>query len=63
MQLALTEKENVTIFKSNLSSAYYDKLIVYASTSFVNLLQTGESIENGHKTDKIKGYYTLSKKS
>lgn len=59
VQPALTEKENVTIFMGTLSWTYYDRLIGHASASFANLVQTGERIEDGLKTGKIKDYETL----
>lgn len=63
VQPALTEKENVTIFMSTLSSTYYDRLIGHAGASFANLVQTGERIEDGLKTGKIKDYQTLFEQS
>lgn len=56
VQPGLTEKENVIIFMTMLSLTYYDKLIGYAGTSFANLVQAGERIEDGLKTRKIKNY-------
>lgn len=42
-----------------LSSTYYDRLIGQARASFANLVQTGEWIEDGLKTGKIKDYQAL----
>lgn len=56
VQLVHTEKENITIFMSNLSSMYYDRLIGQASASFTNMMQTGECIEAGLKIGKVKDY-------
>lgn len=44
---------------STLSSTYYDRLIGHIDASFANLVQTGEQIEDGLKTGKIKDYQTL----
>lgn len=48
------EKENVTILTRTLLSTYYDMLIDHANASFSNLVQTGDRIEDGFKTSKIK---------
>lgn len=42
-----------------LPPTYCDRLIRHASASFANLVQTGEMIEDGLKTGKIKHYQTL----
>lgn len=42
---------------------YYDRLIGHASASSANLVQTGERIEDGLKTEKIKDYQMLFKQS
>lgn len=44
---------------STLSSSYYDRLIGHVGVSFAYLVQTGERIEDGLKTGKIKDYQTL----
>lgn len=59
VQPTLTKKENVTIFMGTLSSTYYDRLIGHVGALFVNLVQTGERIEDGLKTGKIKDYEIL----
>lgn len=41
---------------STLASSYYNRLTGYAGASFVSLVQTGERIEDGLKTGKIKDY-------
>lgn len=41
---------------STLSLTYYDRLIGHAGASFSNLFQTGERIEDGLNTEKIKDY-------
>lgn len=48
---------------NTLSSIYYDRLIGHAGASFANLVQTGERIEDGLKTEKIKDYQTLFEQS
>lgn len=63
VQPALTVKVKVTIFMSTLLSTYDDELIGHASVSFTNLVQTGESIEHGLKTHKIKDDHTLFEQS
>lgn len=47
---------------SILSSTYYDRIIVHASASFSNLVQTGELIEDDLKTGKIKDYQAFFEK-
>lgn len=39
-----------------LPSAYYDRLIGQDGAPFANLVQTGERIEDGINTGKIKDY-------
>lgn len=56
--MALTEKRNVIIFMSTLSSMYYDRLIGHLSAWFANLVQIEEWIEDGLKTS-IKDYQTI----
>lgn len=36
------------------SSTYYDRLNGHTSASFANLVQSGEHMEEGHKTEKLK---------
>lgn len=63
LQTALTEKENMTIFISTLSSTYYGRLIGHPDASFTNLVQTEERIEDGFKMEKIKDYQKLFEQS
>lgn len=48
---------------STLSSTYYDWNISQTSTSFANLVQTREYIEDGLKVGKIKNYQTFFEQS
>lgn len=46
-------------FHEKLSSTYYDKLTGHTGASFANLVQSGEHVEDGFKTGKIKDYQML----
>lgn len=63
VQTALTEKENVIIFTSTLSSPYHNRLIGQLSASFAYLILTGERVEDCLKAEKIKVYNTLFEQS
>lgn len=63
VQLALTGKENVTIFMSTMSSTYYHRFIGQVGASFVNLVQTEERIQDGLKAEKFKDYQKLFEQS
>lgn len=55
----LTEKENLTTFMGTFPSTCYYRLIGHVSEFFSNLVQIGERIGDGLKTDKIKHYQAL----
>lgn len=53
VQPPLTERELTTLFINTLKGVYYDKLIGNVSSSFADLVSSGERIESGIKEGKI----------
>lgn len=55
---SIAEKRKCHHFHNYYVLDLYDRLIGQASVSFANLVQTGEHIEDNHKTEKIEDYQT-----
>lgn len=55
VQPPLTERELTTLFINTLKGVYYEKLIGHVSSTFADLVASGELIESGVKGGKLKG--------
>lgn len=56
VQLLFSERELVFIFLSTLASPSYEHLTGVATTNFTTLIQVGERIEDGMKTERISSH-------
>lgn len=63
VQPALTKKENIIIFRGTLLPNLLWQVNWLCKWLFSNLVQTGERIEDGLKTEKIKEFQTLFKQT
>ena len=59
----MTEKEMVTIIVDTLPVFYYEKMVGYAPSSFVDLVFVGKRIEAGLKRGKFDHVALMNEKT
>ena len=54
VRMTLSDNEVIDILMGTLHGLYFEKMISSSSSNFVDIVTTGEIIENGVKSEKLQ---------